>query len=175
MYKTSLEGLPGNEAICGDEKMMVHKHKYQRQQGTSLVEFAFVAPVFFLLLFGIIEFSVILFDKATITNASREGARAGILFRDGDRTIGGANIAAEKTLIENVVNDYASAYLLSLGGSSSITTTVTRNDRNANGVFDVGDDLTVSVNYPYNFLVLPGFAAGLSDYTLGAVTVMRAE
>ena len=134
--------------------MMVHTRKYRRQQGTSLVEFAFVAPVFFMLLFGIIEFSVILF---------------------GDRTIGSANIAAEKTLIENVVNDYASAYLLSLGGSSSITTNVTRTDRNGNGVFDVGDDLTVSVNYPYNFLVLPGFAAGLSDYTLGAVTVMRAE
>ena len=155
--------------------MMVHTRKYRRQQGTSLVEFAFVAPVFFMLLFGIIEFSVILFDKATITNASREGARTGILFRDGDRSVGGANLAAEKTLIENVVNDYASAYLLSLGGSSSITTSVTRTDRNGNGVFDVGDDLTVNVNYPYNFLVLPGFAAGLSDYTLGAVTVMRAE
>ena len=155
--------------------MMVHTRKYRRQQGTSLVEFAFVAPVFFMLLFGIIEYSVILFDKATITNASREGARTGILFRDGDRSVGGANLAAEKTLIENVVNDYASAYLLSLGGSSSITTNVTRTDRNGNGVFDVGDDLTVNVSYPYNFLILPGFAAGLSDYTLGAVTVMRAE
>jgi Flp pilus assembly protein TadG len=155
--------------------MMVHTRKYRRQQGTSLVEFAFVAPVFFMLLFGIIEYSVILFDKATITNASREGARTGILFRDGDRTIGGANIAAEQTLIENVVDDYASAYLLSLGGSSSITTNVTRTDRNGNGVFDVGDDLTVNVSYPYNFLILPGFAAGLSDFNLGAVTVMRAE
>jgi Flp pilus assembly protein TadG len=155
--------------------MMVQKRKYQRQQGTSLVEFAFVAPVFFMLLFGIIEFSVILFDKATITNASREGARTGILFRDGDRSVGGANLAAEKTLIENVVDDYASAYLLSLGGSSSITTSVTRTDRNGNGVFDVGDDLTVNVSYPYNFLILPGFAAGLSDFNLGAVTVMRAE
>jgi Flp pilus assembly protein TadG len=155
--------------------MNLHKRYYQRQQGTSLVEFAFVAPVFFLLLFGIIEFGVILFDKATITNASREGARTGILFRPGDRTIGGVNLTDEKTEIETVVNNYASAYLLSLGGSSSITTTVTRTDRDGNGVFDVGDDLTVSVNYPYNFMILPGFAAGLSDYTLGAVTVMRAE
>ena len=155
--------------------MILHKHQYHSQRGTSMVEFAFVAPVFLLLLFGIIEFSVILFDKATITNASREGARTGILFRDGDRTIGSAALAAEKTLIENVVNNYANAYLISLGGSSSITTTVTRTDRNGNGVFDVGDDLTVNVNYPYNYLVLPGFANALSDYTLGAVTVMRAE
>ena len=158
--------------------MMRHKRNYPRQQGTSLVEFAFVAPVFFLLLFGIIEFGVILFDKATITNASREGARAGILFRayvTGDRSIGGANLATEKTEIETVVDNYVSTYLMSLGGSSSITTTVTRTDRDGSGVFDVGDDLTVSVSYPYNFLILPGFAAGLSDFTLGATTVMRAE
>ena len=158
--------------------MMRHKRNYPRQQGTSLVEFAFVAPVFFLLLFGIIEFGVILFDKATITNASREGARTGILFRayvTGDRSIGGANLATEKTEIETVVDNYVSTYLMSLGGSSSITTTVTRTDRDGSGVFDVGDDLTVSVSYPYNFLILPGFAAGLSDFTLGATTVMRAE
>jgi Flp pilus assembly protein TadG len=158
--------------------MMRHKRNYPRQQGTSLVEFAFVAPVFFLLLFGIIEFGVILFDKATITNASREGARAGILFRKhdtGDRSIGGANLVTEKTEIETVVDNYVSTYLMSLGGSSSITTTVTRTDRDGSGVFDVGDDLTVSVSYPYNFLILPGFAAGLSDFTLGATTVMRAE
>ena len=68
----------------------MNKRNYRCQQGTSLVEFAFVAPFFLLLLFGIIEFSVILFDKATITNASREGARVGILFRDGDRSFGGS-------------------------------------------------------------------------------------
>jgi Flp pilus assembly protein TadG len=147
----------------------------KKQTGTSMVEFAFVATVFFMLLFGIIEFSVILFDKAMLTNASREGARTGILFRDGDRTLGGGNLAAEKTLIENVVDNYASAYMISLGGSSSITTQVQRNDNNGNGEFDVGDDLTVTVTYPYNFLILPGFANSLSDYTLGAVTVMRAE
>jgi Flp pilus assembly protein TadG len=140
-----------------------------------MVEFAFVATVFFMLLFGIIEFSVILFDKAIITNASREGARTGILFRADDRTLGSGDLAAEKTLVENVVNNYASAYLISLGGASSITTQVQRTDRNGNGEFDVGDDLTVNVTYPYNFLVLPGFANSLSDYTLGAVTVMRAE
>ena len=145
------------------------------QKGTSIVEFAFVAPLFFLLLFGIIEFSVILFDKAVITNASREGARAGIVFRDGDRTIGGAGVGAETTDIENVINNYASAYLMSLGGTSSITTVVTRNDNNTNGIFDVGDELTVDVQYPYSYLILPGFVNALSDFSLGATTVMRAE
>ena len=43
------------------------------------------------------------------------------------------------------------------------------------GIFDQGDTLTVDVQYPYSYLVLPGFVAGLADYTLGATTVMLAE
>ena len=155
--------------------MNVMNSHLKRQQGTSLVEFAFVAPMFFMLLFGIIEFSVILFDKATITNASREAARAGIVFRDGDRTIGGGAVGAETTEIKNIVTTYASNYLISLGGTSTITTVVNRNDINGNGIFDMGDQLTVDVQYPYSFLILPGFATALSDYTLDATTVMLAE
>lgn len=145
------------------------------QRGTAMVEFAFVAPLFFLLLFGIIEFSVILFDKATITNASREAARAGIVFRDGDRSIGGGSVGLETTQIKAVASDYAANYLISLGGTSNITTTVSRTDNNGNGIFDVGDSLTVDIVYPYSFLVLPAFADSLADYSLGATTVMLAE
>jgi Flp pilus assembly protein TadG len=148
---------------------------FKRQQGTAIVEFAFVAPLFFLLLFGIIEFSVILFDKATITNASREGARAGIVFRDGNRAMGGGGVGAETTEIKSVVTNYLSTYLISLGGATTPTTTVTRNDNNGNGIFDVGDQLTVDVTYPYSFLILPAFVNSLADFNLGATTVMLAE
>lgn len=151
---------------------MTSHMKYQ--QGTSIIEFAFVAPLFFLLLFGIIEFSVILFDKATITNASREAARAGIVFRDGDRSLASA-IANENPDIIQVASDYATDYLISLGGASAITTTVSRNDVNGNGIFDVGDELTVDISYPYSYLVLPSFVDALAGLNLGATTVMLAE
>lgn len=154
------------------------KHSLSAQRGTSMVEFAFVAPVFFLLLFGIIEFSVILFDKATLTNASREGARAAILYKETDRDLTSATFAQEKTEVQNVVQNYAQNYLISLGGTSSITTTVTYNDRapaGGDGEFNKGDEVTVDVRYPYQFLILPAFASDLADFTLGAITVMRAE
>ena len=51
----------------------------KNQRGASAIEFAIVFPLLVLLLFGIIEFSLILYDKVMITNASREGARAGIV------------------------------------------------------------------------------------------------
>ncbi|WP_458527128.1 TadE/TadG family type IV pilus assembly protein [Onishia taeanensis] len=146
-----------------------------RQKGSELVEFAISATLLFLLLFGIIEFSVALFDKATLTNASREGAREGILYRTGGRALADMP-TTEDVVIKQAIDDYAEAYLISLGGAADLTVDVQRNDRNANGNFDAGDELTVSVDYPYQFLVLPGFMAGLGDVlTLSSTTVMRAE
>jgi Flp pilus assembly protein TadG len=150
---------------------MIHTALRRRQRGTEVVEFAIVSGLLFLLLFGIIEVSVLLFDKATLTNAAREGARTGILFRPAPRDLGG-----EDGRIETVVNDYAGAYLISLGGEAVMDIDIARNDLDGNAVFGVGDELTVTVTYPYRYMVLPGFLAGLGDgLNLSATTVMRAE
>jgi len=46
------------------------------ESGAALVEFTILMPVFFLLLFGIVEFGSIIWSQNTMTTASREGARA---------------------------------------------------------------------------------------------------
>lgn len=51
-----------------------------RQKGVAAVEFAIVAPLLFLLIFGIISYGIMLYNQALITNATRTGARAGIVF-----------------------------------------------------------------------------------------------
>jgi hypothetical protein len=51
-----------------------------------MVEFALVAPMFFLLLFGIIEAGRFIFYYETLNNATREGARYAIV--NGASTIG---------------------------------------------------------------------------------------
>jgi Flp pilus assembly protein TadG len=147
----------------------------KKQRGTEIVEFAITALLLFMLLFGIIEFSVALFDKATITNATREGARTGILYRDVDpRDLG--NMGGEDAEIRSVINNYAAAYLISLGGPAEMEIDIQRVDRNGNGSFDAGDELIVTVTYPYQFLVLPGFIAGLGGgINLSSTTIMRAE
>ena len=48
-------------------------------RGQALVEFALVAPVFFLLLFGIIEAGRFIFYYEILNNATREGARYAIV------------------------------------------------------------------------------------------------
>ncbi|TFH85584.1 pilus assembly protein [Billgrantia azerbaijanica] len=139
----------------------------RRQRGTETVEFAISATLLFILLFGIIEFSVALFDKATLTNAGREGARRGILFEPAPR-----DLVAEDAAIEQAIRDYAEQYLISLGGPAEMTIDIQRSDP----TMPPGSEVTVTVDYPYQFLLLPGFIGTLGDVLeLSTTTTMRAE
>ena len=144
------------------------KMKFNNKNGTAIVEFAIILPLLLILIFGIIEFSLVLYDKAMITNASREGARAGIVFRadpvTGDYSpLTNAEIAA-------VVNNYLSNYLITFGGPTNATTTVTRVGSSPGG------ELGVNVAFSYNFLVLPNFVSSLvNPINLTAITAMRFE
>ena len=135
----------------------------KNEKGAAAVEFAIVLPVLVLLLVGIMEFSVLLYDQAVITNASREGARAGIVFSD-PNPISDAEIEA-------VVNNYCAGHMITFGAASGVTTSVSRA-----GSGSAGDPLTVSVNYHYDFLVIPNFLSSLAGgINLAGQTVMRME
>src|SRR5512146_3002210 len=96
-----------------------------REKGASAVEFALILPVLMAILFGIIEFGFILYDKAIVTNASREGARRGIVYRVDDT---GAPISVPTSVISSTVASYCASYLVSLGtGTSTPSTTITGN------------------------------------------------
>lgn len=56
------------------------------ERGAALVEAAFVAPVFFLMLFAVFEFGFLFRNSLTTTNASREGARAASVHGAGPQT-----------------------------------------------------------------------------------------
>ena len=102
--------------------------KIHSEQGASAVEFALVLPMLMLLTFGIIEFGVLLFDKAVITNASREGARFGIVFvadLDGD----GIPDRKDETTIESVITGYANNLLINLGSEVEMLVARAGNER----------------------------------------------
>jgi len=131
------------------------------QHGVAAVEFALVLPILLVVVFGIVEFGVAFYDKAVITNASREGARAGVVLKSPKAT------SAD---IQNVVLNYTSSHLLTFGTQRTPTVTTT----GQGGTF--GTPLTVTVSYPYTGLALGQLAAALSgQITLSAVTVMNNE
>jgi Flp pilus assembly protein TadG len=51
--------------------------RHGQERGQDLVEYALVLPLFLFLAFSIIELSLLFFDYITVSNAAREGARAG--------------------------------------------------------------------------------------------------
>src|SRR4051794_18662452 len=58
---------------------MTMRKRLRSESGASAVEFALLLPVLMMILFGIIEFGMALYRQAILTNASREGARLGIV------------------------------------------------------------------------------------------------
>ena len=60
---------------------MVHTHR-RSDRGAAAVEMALVLPVLILLIGGIIDYGRYFFTEIQLTNAAREGARAGIVLSD---------------------------------------------------------------------------------------------
>lgn len=53
----------------------INRRSVARERGATVVEFAVVAPLLFLLLFGVIEFARVIGTYTSVTAAAREGAR----------------------------------------------------------------------------------------------------
>ena len=52
------------------------------EQGASAVEFALILPILMLLIGGVVDYGRYFFTEIQLTNAAREGARAGIVLGD---------------------------------------------------------------------------------------------
>jgi Flp pilus assembly protein TadG len=135
------------------------KPSMSRQQcGSATVEMALVLPLLLLLMFGIAEFGIALYRQEVLTNASREGARAGIVLSTPPVTT---------AQIQSVVTNY-----LTNAGWNAALATVTATG--AGGAF--GSNVTVTVTFDTTFSILSGLVPGLpATKTLRAQTIMRHE
>ena len=122
------------------------------QRGAAAVEFAIILPLLVILVFGIIDVGLMLYNKQVITNASREGARAGI--------------ARSTTPVENVVENYCRHRLFPDGTLPTVAVS------GRNGVFQ--NDLTVTVTYEHN-LMFAGIIGLSPTISMTGQTVMKME
>ena len=130
----------------------------RNQKGSLSIEAALLLPMMVLLIFGTIEFSLLMYNRQVITNGSREGARAGIVQAVPRLSDGG---------ISTVVGQYCQNRLITFGSATAPATSVTRSGNASLS------PLTVRVTYDYEFLVLG--ALGFDPIQLVAETVMRLE
>lgn len=134
---------------------MSTQRRLKRRRGTAAVEFAIVAPLVFLMLFGMIEFGRMLMVQQILTNASREGARRAIIE------------SSTMTEVTEIVTDY-----LQRNSISGATLTLEPTDLTSVGA---GDPVSVSVAVTYDqvsWLPVPQYAGGV---LLTGQSRMRAE
>lgn len=127
----------------------------KKRRGAAAVEFAVVAPVFLLLVFGMIEYGRMVMVQQILTNASREGARCAVL--DG----------ATHQMVVDTVTQY-----LTSGSIQGANITVNPTNPEDAGF---GDPVTVTVDIGFSgvsWLPSPMYLGGT---TLSATTVMRRE
>lgn len=125
------------------------------RRGVAIVEFAVVAPVFFLIIMGIIEVGRAVTVQQLLTNASREGAR-----------VAGNESTTAIATVQDAVDNY-----LSGAGVNGATTTVS-----PAAITDVatGESISVTVSIPYAQVSLtPPWILG--DRVLAATTVMTRQ
>lgn len=124
--------------------------------GAAVVEFALVAPLFFLFVMGMVECGRMMMVQQILTNASREGARRAVL----EGTVSADVVAAVDSYLANS----------SISGADVTVTEV------APVSPDYAKSLTVTVQVPFSevsWLPTPMFVTG--NYTLSAATTMRQE
>jgi hypothetical protein len=134
--------------------LKVNRPRRSRRYGQALVEFALVAPVFFLLLFAIIEGGRFILFYQSLNNATREGARYAIVHGSNSSCPSGPMPPGDPTPLgcydlpgDNVIQRVKDAAFGVLGPSVLVTPTwgALGNGREA--------DVTVSAAYTYTTLV----------------------
>ncbi len=64
------------------------KKSWQRDQnGATIIEFALIAPILFLMIFAIIEFSLVMYATGVVENATASASRYGITGNNYDTTM----------------------------------------------------------------------------------------
>lgn len=112
------------------------------ERGQALAEFAMILPVFFLLLFSLVDFGRAFYTWLVLTNAAREGARVGAVQ---------GNAAAINTRVQESTSTL---------NATSLTTALT----NVQGAR--GTTVTVALNYNFRYVTPIGAIAGMFGRTL---------
>ncbi|HEV7223472.1 MAG TPA: TadE/TadG family type IV pilus assembly protein [Pirellulales bacterium] len=143
-----------------EEINMIRQRRRNDRRGTSAVEFAFIAPVFFMLVIGMIEFGRAMMVQQALTNAARQGARLATL----DSTNNSSN-PTPASLVTTEVNQALSAASIS-GAATAISPALPA---------AAGQDISVTVSVPYRSVTWVPSPWFLGNATLTANCVMRRE
>ncbi|MBI3864301.1 MAG: pilus assembly protein [Planctomycetia bacterium] len=139
----------------GRAKIPATSPRQPARRGATAVEFAFVAPVFFVLVLAIIEFGRAMMVQSLLVGAAEQGARAGAM----------ANATASD--VSTSVNSY-----LTSGGVAGASTTVAPSPPSS---ALSGQSITVTVTVPYSSVSWLPSPSYLKTKTLTGSAIVQRE
>jgi Flp pilus assembly protein TadG len=117
------------------------------RRGQALIEFALILPIFLMIVFGTLDIGRIVFLKAELENAVREGARVGLVSQPFSQTAVRDRIQAQPGLANATVNASCS------------------------GACEYGSTVTVTATLPVR--IVAGLVPALPALTIGASASVR--
>ena len=153
--------------------LRIFYHWCRETKGAVMVEFAVVILVFLLIVAGIMDLGHAFYMDQVITNASREGARYGVVYQTNASGVRMAPSTYSPTIQQHLLD--ADKWNLKARLPSDADTKVLPGGAGYTSG-NSGDPLTVQVTAVKTWFLLGHFIPGLgSSKTLGATTVMRLE
>lgn len=113
-------------------------HCSRWQRGTAAVEFALVFPLFFVVLYGIVTFSLIFVAQQNLTLAAEEGARAALNYQQA------SSVGAALTARANAACSAATSMIATMVNSATCVATPATCNYNA-----AMDCMNVTLTYDY--------------------------
>jgi TadE-like protein len=137
---------------------------WRGERGTAVVEFALVAPVLFLLVFGIVDFARMLNYYNVMTQLAAQGARAASVNRNPD----GTAISGPSSIQQQIVDLYTGVPEVKNDPSYHVC------------IMDpvptaAGQPVTVMTEFDFNFLPFIPTPGGTGTLHLHASSTLRAE
>lgn len=135
--------------------------------GQSLVEFAMVLPFFLVLLFALVDFGRAFYTWLLVTNAAREGARAGAVQLD--------STGIDGRIYSSLCKTYPTDCSLDMAKLTTTPKTGVQGPR--------GSSVSVTVSYAFEYVtplgsmlaILPGGADSIATPTISGYSSMRLE
>lgn len=124
------------------------RRAHSRSAGQAIAEFALAAPIFFLMLFAIIDFGRYVYYVQILNNAAREGARYAIVHGVNSLPPTGPPDDPSGAAVKSVVRQYAIG-VIGLNDASVLDITATWNPATNNR----GSKVTVTVNYAFRSVI----------------------
>jgi Flp pilus assembly protein TadG len=140
----------------------------KNQSGAVAVEFAIVIPVLLLLALGSFEFGLLFYNKQVITNACREGARAGIVRED--------SFLLNDDELKAIVKKYCENRLIDFGRTTLADDDIELDPspKSAREAAAFGSDFSVKIEYEHR-LAVPSFFGLDQTITISSLALMKME